>query len=164
MPALLSRVAGAGGLLVLVLGLTAAQSGHLSGRPAQAGAAATPAAVDPGIRNYLYGVAALSASDAWAAGYYCTGHCGGPAETDRTLIAHWDGTTWAQVPSPSPGTTVSRLSSVSADSATDVWAAGNWRWCCPEAMLSAPAIEWLRALTNLTSPIRPAVPGFSPGK
>jgi 4-alpha-glucanotransferase len=27
-------------------------------------------------------------------------------------------------------------------------AAGNWRWCCPEAMLSAPAIEWLRALTN----------------
>jgi hypothetical protein len=126
MPALLSRVAGAGGLLVLVLGLTAAQSGHLSGRPAEAGSAAAPSAVDPGIRNYLYGVAALSASDAWAAGYYCTGHCGAAAETDRTLIAHWNGTTWAQVPSPSPGTTVSRLSSVSADSATDVWAAGYY--------------------------------------
>jgi 4-alpha-glucanotransferase len=27
-------------------------------------------------------------------------------------------------------------------------AAGNWRWRCPEAMLSAPAIEWLRTLTK----------------
>jgi 4-alpha-glucanotransferase len=26
--------------------------------------------------------------------------------------------------------------------------AGNWRWRCPEALLSAPAIEWLRALTK----------------
>jgi len=27
-------------------------------------------------------------------------------------------------------------------------AAGNWHWRCPEAMLSAPEIEWLRDLTK----------------
>lgn len=27
-------------------------------------------------------------------------------------------------------------------------AAGNWRWRCPEEMLSAPTIEWLRGLTK----------------
>ena len=27
-------------------------------------------------------------------------------------------------------------------------AEGNWRWRCPEAMLSAPAFQWLRDLTK----------------
>lgn len=31
--------------------------------------------------------------------------------------------------------------------------AGNWRWRCPQALLSAPAIEWLRALTKDCQPL-----------
>ncbi len=27
-------------------------------------------------------------------------------------------------------------------------AEGNWRWRCPEAMLSTPAFQWLRDLTK----------------
>jgi 4-alpha-glucanotransferase len=30
-------------------------------------------------------------------------------------------------------------------------AAGNWRWRCPEDMLSAPEIEWLRDLTKTSN-------------
>src|SRR5205823_1467931 len=37
---------------------------------------------------------------------------------------HWDGTSWSVVPSPSPGTTLNRLSGVAALAADDVWAIG----------------------------------------
>jgi 4-alpha-glucanotransferase len=30
-------------------------------------------------------------------------------------------------------------------------AAGNWRWRCTEDMLSAPAFQWLRALTETSN-------------
>ena len=30
-------------------------------------------------------------------------------------------------------------------------AEGNWRWRCPENMLSAAAIEWLRELTRVSN-------------
>lgn len=45
--------------------------------------------------GYLYGVIALSARDVWAAGNYQGG--GG----SLTLVEHWNGTRWRQVPSPS---------------------------------------------------------------
>src|SRR5437660_177156 len=46
---------------------------------------------------------------------------------DQTLILHWDGTTWTQVPSPSPGGTGSdsELFSVAATSHSDAWAVGE---------------------------------------
>ena len=70
--------------------------------------------------SQLYGVSALSTSDAWAVGNYYIG-----SEFD-TLIEHWDGTAWSQVPSPSPGgTTGNYLFSVSALSSNDVWAVGR---------------------------------------
>jgi hypothetical protein len=65
--------------------------------------------------DYLYGVSALSSSDAWAAGVKST----------QTLILHWDGTAWKRVPSPTPSGSDVRfaaLRGVSADSATDAWA------------------------------------------
>src|SRR5207249_767545 len=44
--------------------------------------------------NHLYGVAAVSANDVWAVGYYDNG------TTRQTLIEHWDGSSWSIVPSP----------------------------------------------------------------
>ncbi len=57
-----------------------------------------PAAPPPpvAINGSLIGVAAVSASSAWAVG--CSG-----TQCTRTLIVHWNGTTWAQVPSPDVG-------------------------------------------------------------
>ena len=69
--------------------------------------------------NLLRGVAALDASDVWAVGYsQATGMAA------RTLILHWDGTSWTVVPSPNEGTDANYLFAVSATSANDVWAAG----------------------------------------
>lgn len=43
----------------------------------------------------------------------------------RTLIEHWDGTSWRKVPSPNPTKTMNNvLSSVSFDSPTDAWSVG----------------------------------------
>ena len=68
----------------------------------------------------LVGVSAVSASDVWAVGNSYNG-----TEFD-TLVEHWDGVSWTQVPSPSPGgLTGSYLFGVSARSATDVWAVGR---------------------------------------
>jgi hypothetical protein len=73
----------------------------------------------PPINNELYGVAAVSANDVWAVGLssnYTTG---------RTLILHWNGTSWTAVPSPSPGE-YGWLRSISVVSANDIWAAGTY--------------------------------------
>ena len=71
----------------------------------------------------LEGVAALSASDAWAVGFFTPNPTSG---AQKPLVLHWDGARWAQVPSPSPGDTlVTELTSVDAISATDAWAVGD---------------------------------------
>jgi hypothetical protein len=71
----------------------------------------------------LYGVAAISASKAWAVGNYRApdGHL-------RTLIEAWNGTAWRQVASPDPGGAGrdDRLTAVSASSAGDAWAVGYY--------------------------------------
>ena len=41
-------------------------------------------------------MAATSASNAWAVGGY------GSILASKTLIVHWNGTAWKQVPSPTP--------------------------------------------------------------
>ena len=70
-----------------------------------------------GTDNELFGVRAVSGSDAWAVGYDTSG------TTDQTLILHWDGNTWTQVASPSPDEAV--LEAVAATSSTDAWAVGS---------------------------------------
>jgi len=71
----------------------------------------------------LEGVAALSASDAWAVGFFTPNPTSG---AQKPLVLRWDGARWAQVPSPSPGDTlVTELTSVDAISATDAWAVGD---------------------------------------
>jgi hypothetical protein len=69
-----------------------------------------------GQGDELYGVAALSATDAWAVG--SVGVDAG------TLIEHWNGTNWQVVPSPSPGS-FAGLAAVVALAPTNVWAVGG---------------------------------------
>jgi len=67
--------------------------------------------------SILFGVAALSSNDVWAVGYeedLTTGY--------RTLIEHWDGSTWTIV---QDGTSEGWLTSVTAIAPDDVWAVGS---------------------------------------
>jgi hypothetical protein len=83
--------------------------------------APSPALARTGALN---GIAATSASNAWAVG--CAGHCFGPQATTRTMIARWNGTAWKHVASPSPaGNSV--LTAVTATSARNAWAVGYTR-------------------------------------
>ena len=79
---------------------------------------------DPGQQNFLSSVQTFTARDAWAVGDYCKARC----ETSPTLLTlalHWNGTRWAQAPSPNPGTE-DTLASVSGSSPADVWAVGQY--------------------------------------
>jgi hypothetical protein len=70
--------------------------------------------------DYLYGISCVSASNCWAAGFYFYG------TVARSLITHWDGTSWSI--KDSPNTAVDRsnyLSDVTCVSATDCWAVGQ---------------------------------------
>jgi hypothetical protein len=64
-------------------------------------------------------VAATSATNAWAVGISST------PTADQTLILHWDGAAWTQVPSPSPNAS-SDLFGVGATAATNAWAVGSY--------------------------------------
>ncbi len=63
-------------------------------------------------------MAVLTACDAWAVGDYST------ADGTQTLILHWDGTAWTQVPSANAGGD-ERLDGVAATSAGNAWAVGT---------------------------------------
>ena len=70
--------------------------------------------------NALNGVAVLSPTDVWAAGFY--------TNTDgvaQTLTERWDGSQWSIVPSPSVGAIGGNvLQAISASSANNIWAVG----------------------------------------
>jgi hypothetical protein len=76
----------------------------------------------------LFGVAAIAPNDAWAVGFFVEAL--NQDRPQKTLIEHWDGTSWKVVPSPNVGgpnsTTISnQLRGVIAVSANDVWAFGD---------------------------------------
>ncbi len=70
----------------------------------------------------LSAVSALSPSNVWAAGQYSG------ANAEKTLIVHWNGTSWAKVASPGPGFVNNdvQLTGLSASSPTNIWAAGYY--------------------------------------
>jgi hypothetical protein len=70
-------------------------------------------------RTQLLGVAATSSKDVWAVGFYQ--HNG---SRDRTLVLHWNGTSWTHMSSPNPGTTNNTLRGVAAISSHNAWAVG----------------------------------------
>jgi hypothetical protein len=70
----------------------------------------------------LNGVTAISATNAWAVGNgFNNVHDTGATNANQAVIEHWNGTAWSIVTSPA---TVPQLGSVSAASATDIWATG----------------------------------------
>jgi hypothetical protein len=82
---------------------------------------ATPNPAGASSLNQLNGVSTVSASDAWAVGFYPSTSDG----ADITLTLHWNGTKWTQVSSPiGSGTASSELLGVSARTGSDIWAAG----------------------------------------
>jgi hypothetical protein len=95
--------AGAAAAVAVVAVVVAAQS-----RPA------APAPF-PTVTGTLLSVAATSADSAWAVG--CAG-----TKCTKALTLRWNGTTWAQVPNPSPAG--SRLETVTATPDGTAWAIG----------------------------------------
>jgi hypothetical protein len=75
------------------------------------------ASANPSYTQDLYGVAAISSTDAWAVGtsfnYSPYGY--------GALIEHWNGTTWSAVPNPA----TTGLYAVTAVARDDVWAVGG---------------------------------------
>jgi hypothetical protein len=71
-----------------------------------------------GIGAYLYGVADISPTDAWAIGDTNT----------RGVLEHWDGANWTQVATPEPNPAepnhLQSFQAISATSANDVWLVG----------------------------------------
>jgi len=68
---------------------------------------------------FLFAVSADATNDAWAVGF-----TGPENDTSRTLVMHYDGTSWNTVASPSVGTGASQLNGVLALAPNDVWAVG----------------------------------------
>jgi hypothetical protein len=69
--------------------------------------------------NQLIGVASTATDDVWAVGFKrTTGH------PRRTLIEHWNGSSWKALKSPSVGSDDNLLYGVTALAADDVWAVG----------------------------------------
>jgi hypothetical protein len=75
---------------------------------------------NPGSGGVFTSVAAVSASNVWAAGYHTS-----TSGTILTLVEHWNGTSWQVVKSPNFGKHPS-FWAITAVSATDVWAVGSY--------------------------------------
>lgn len=109
-----------------VLGTAATAAGLLMtslAAPASVASAAStgsPAAY-PTFSGRLYGVAASSASNVWAAGL----------TPDSSLIVHWNGTAWTQ----SFASSLGYFLGVGTDSRTDAWAVGGTNWFSPSGTL-----------------------------
>jgi hypothetical protein len=74
----------------------------------------------PANDNALSGVAAISANNIWAVGEY------GSGTITKTLILHWNGTRWRQVPSPNPGSGFAGIDGVAGASSRNIWAVGDY--------------------------------------
>jgi hypothetical protein len=100
----------------------------LGGAPAIAGQCVSTlvGTPNPGSQeNSLADVSGSSPSDVWAVGVYWSN-----INAVKSLIAHWDGTSWSMVasPKPAPGPVNSYgLNSVVAITPTNAWAVGTYR-------------------------------------
>ncbi|MBF6614478.1 MAG: S-layer homology domain-containing protein [Chloroflexi bacterium] len=71
-----------------------------------------------GNEQYFYGVASISANDAWAVG------ARGAFSQYGTLIMHWDGANWSNIAAPNASPN-NALRAVAATASNDVWAVGS---------------------------------------
>ena len=103
-----------GGFLLSSRGNTA-QFEHWNGRK-------WTVAKSPATTATIRGMAATSSSDVWAVGDIASTSTGAA----QTFIEHFDGKRWAVVPSPDASTQSNLLDGVTAISATDAWAVGDF--------------------------------------
>jgi hypothetical protein len=76
--------------------------------------------------NVLTDVVAVSTNDVWAVGWYAP-DTSTPPQPNKTLIMHWNGTSWTPMPSPNGASGDSVLIGVEKVAANDIWAVG---YCC----------------------------------
>jgi hypothetical protein len=115
---------------------------HWNGTAWSAGPSPSP---QPGQLNTLDGVACRSAADCWAAGV--TSHIyQPPGGYNRSLIEHWDGSSWSVAASP-PGAVT--LSGIACPSGSACLAVG-----CVKAIIAA-AQRWNGAYWRNLSPASP---------
>jgi hypothetical protein len=116
------RVSSLARIAVAASGICLAVAGLVSGPVRAAGAAsaapARPAATYYSTAGGLTGVAAVSASSAWAVGY------AGSSASPKVLMLHWNGKTWSRVTSPGVLTAAGQLNAITVVNAKDAWAAG----------------------------------------
>jgi hypothetical protein len=74
---------------------------------------------DEDFDNGFASLAVVSPTDIWA-----VGNSGIYGETRRTLVEHWNGSSWSMVPSPNGPNEVNWLLGADAVSASNVWAVG----------------------------------------
>jgi hypothetical protein len=114
-------------------------------------AVASPSAADRA--TVLEDVDGIASNDVWAVGH--ADRIDGVGS--RTFIAHWNGSAWARVASPSLGTAsdINVLSGVAMIAANDVWAVGWFRGLAP-ASARALTLHWdgmtWRRVTNPCGP------------
>jgi hypothetical protein len=114
-----SKMLLAGGTAVAVLAPALMITGP-AGAEGRVGGEAGRAGAGPAfsVGGFLRGVAATSASNAWAVGYTNT------ARRDP-VIARWNGSAWKSVKSPNPSSAGTSLFGIDALSATQAWAVGE---------------------------------------
>jgi hypothetical protein len=146
-------------VILVAIGVLAVGPG---GMAATGAAAAVPttgrasAALTVGSNGVLFGVSAVSRSDAWAVGVQSV------SGVFKTLILHWDGTAWSKVKSPSPSLADAELGGVSAVSRSDAWAVGSF-WNRTGTATETLILHWDgTAWTRVKSPNPSSDPPYTP--
>ena len=142
-------VVAAGVLAVGLGGMTATGATATAPTTGQASAALTLSS-----NPVLFGVSAVSRSDAWAVGRQnSTG-------VFKTLIMHWNGAAWSTVNSPSPSLSDAELLGVSAVSGSNAWAVGYY-WNRTGTATDTLILHWNgTAWTQVNSPTAPRYTDF----
>lgn len=71
----------------------------------------------------LWDLAAVSTDDVWVVG--ATSPKSDKHGADTSLLAHWDGAVWKTFPKPAPPAAYSRLTTITAIAADDIWVIGT---------------------------------------
>jgi hypothetical protein len=98
----------------------------------------SPDVGSPAAQDSFSGVAAVSATSAWAVGISSAG------PVVQTVIERWNGSAWHRVPSPTPPGSVSAgfLYGVAAMSRSSAWAVGSYNTRCLAARWNG--VSWKR--------------------
>jgi hypothetical protein len=140
-----THVSGAVVAAVAVLAAASMAGGASAALATDPARAAVRPTLAPAFSGRLYGVTALSATDAWAVGLYPTG----------ALILHWNGKTWTSHDISG----CCFLESVAATSPANAWAVGGTGWFTTEPLIE----HWNDRAWTKASVQAPAAGGYLNG-